>query len=149
MSHGCDRTSDFDFIQTDAASDDWICPNITSAFYDQYPPPPEAQGIAYAMSQVIVVGKNVDVFATPEEEGSLVARLSNEVVTFDQTTWDNLPDEVKLQQATSLDGWTPIILPNDQTGFVSNRHAYRPLDARVVFSSINGQWQILHIPAGD
>ncbi len=149
MDQGCDRLSDVDYVPADAGSEQWIRPNITPAFYEQYPPPANAQGIAYEISHVIVVGDAIDVHVEPDRSSLRVAQLSNEVVLFDQSIWGSLPNEVKLQQATSLDGWTPVILPNDMPGHVSNRYAYRPLDARVILGTINGNWQILSIPSGD
>ncbi|MGJ3250220.1 MAG: hypothetical protein ACFE0J_03655 [Elainellaceae cyanobacterium] len=151
VNQGCDRTTDAEYSDTgdNLDSELWVCPNITKAFYQQYPPPDDAQGISSDMSQVIVVGDRVPVYAEPGSESLVVGLLSDEVVTFNQSVWEQMPDEMKLQHATSLDGWTPIILPNGTEGYVSNRNAYRPLDARLVFGKVNGQWMIVRVPSGD
>ncbi|MGJ3246372.1 MAG: hypothetical protein ACFE0I_09895 [Elainellaceae cyanobacterium] len=149
VSQGCDRTTEAEYPSVNSDSELWVCPNITKAFYQQYPPPDGAQGISYEMSQVIVVGDRVTVYAEPDSESIVVGLLSDEVVTFNQSVWEQMPDEMKLHYATSLDGWTPIILPNGTQGYISNRNAYRPLDARLVFGKVNGQWMIVRVPSGD
>jgi hypothetical protein len=151
VNQGCDRTTDAEYSDAgdNLDSELWVCPNITKAFYQQYPPLEDAQGISSEMSQVIVVGDRVPVYAELDSESMVVGLLSDEVVTFNQSVWDQMPDEMKLQHATSLDGWTPIILPNGTEGHVSNHNAYRPLDARLVFGKVNGQWMIVNVPSGD
>jgi hypothetical protein len=57
----------------------------------------------------------------------------------------------KTQQTAigSPTGWTPILLPDGQRGFVSGRYAYAPLGYRALFQKVKGQWQMQALIAGD
>lgn len=128
----------------------WECANVAQAFFEQYPPPADADGVDDAIRSVIVVGAAVNVRLTPGSDRPIIAQLSNEVVEFDQETWESLPPEVREDMLTNLmDGWTPVILPDDRHGYVANLYAYRPLEPRFIFGKANGSWQILRVPAGD
>jgi hypothetical protein len=119
----------------------------TRTFYEQYPAPETAQGVEYELSQVIVVGKDVNVRSQPSTNSAVIGILSDEVVEFDRTVWEERsPDD---RSPDLVSDWTPVILPNDRSGYVSNRYAYSPLGYRVLFGKVEGQWQILHIPGGD
>jgi hypothetical protein len=145
MALGCDRTS-ADYPAPEATQV-WVCHNINQLFYEQYPPPPSAQGVEYELSQVIVVGEDVNVRAQPTTSSPIVGILSNEVVTFDRQTWEIMPAEQR--SPDSIDGWTPVVLLNERSGYVFDRYVYFPLGYRVLFGQVDGQWQILHVPGGD
>lgn len=145
---GCDPlTAQEAYSNGDAEFEGWVCHNLNQLFVEQYPAPATAQGVDYELSQVIVVGENVNVRAQPSTNSDVIGILSNELVEFDRMAWEELPPED--QSLDLLSGWTPVILPNNRSGYVSNRYAYSPLGYRVLFGKVNGQWQILHIPGGD
>lgn len=149
LTPGCDQLTDQTieaYSSSDGESEGWVCHNLNQLFYEQYPAPETAQGVEYELSQVIVVGKDVNVRAQPSTNSDVIGILSNEVVEFDRTAWEESPDN---RSPDLVSGWTPVILPNDRSGYVSNRYAYSPLGYRVLFGKVEGQWQILHIPGGD
>ncbi len=149
LAQGCTDASPKDYPTVDPNSQIWVCPNVIRAFYQQYPNPGSEPGVGYEMSQVIVAGNQVNVRAKPQRKGAIVGVLSNEVVRFDLETWNQLEPEERAQQVENLDGWTPVILPNGQRGYVSNLYAYRPLSYQTVFGQVSGNWKIVSVPGGD
>lgn len=146
--HGCDEAPREQHPETDPNSQGWVCHNITNAFYEQYPKPESEQGISYETSRVIVVGKGVNVRTQPNINSESIAKLTDEIVWFNRQTWEQTPEEER-SSLDALDGWTPVILPDGQRGYVNNRYAYSPLSYRVIFGQINEKWQILQVPGGD
>ena len=106
--------------------------------------------LAYETS-IVVVGNGVNVRSEPEQKAPVIAVLSDEIVTFDRHTFEKSPTPI--QQTTlepdNLDGWTPVILPNDKRGYVSNRFAYRPLGYRAIFANTDGRWMMQAFVSGD
>ncbi|NJO09233.1 MAG: SH3 domain-containing protein [Leptolyngbyaceae cyanobacterium SL_1_1] len=138
-----------DYPAVEAGNQTWVCPNTTQAFYRQYPPPAEAEGIEYEFEIIMVMGKNVNVRAAPNTNSPVVGILTNELVTFDQPTATRLYQQSADQRPGALKGWTPVVLPNDVQGYVHNRYTYAPLSPRGVFENVSGQWQIVRVLAGD
>lgn len=131
--------------------DGYVCPTVSSDFARQYPAPPNSKGVSYEISQVIVVGEKVNVRSQPNLKSSVVAVLTDEVVKLDQSIADQQA-EVRIQKKQNYDpiqGWTPVILPDGQRGYVYNRYAYQPLEYRLVFKQHNGQWKLVSVPGGD
>lgn len=126
----------------------WVCPNVANTFYRQYPSPEQLEETDYGLQQVVVMGQGVNVRSQPSTRTSVVGVLSNEVVTFDQSTWDNLQQATQQTMADPLTGWTPVILPDQTRGFVYNRYVYQPLDPRGLFEHHDGHWQLFRILAG-
>lgn len=149
MSQGCHAQSAESYGIPNVESQVWTCPGITHAFEQQYPTPPNAQGIDHYIDHMIVVGENVNVRAEPSIDSQVVGLLSNEVVQTYAAGWDQIYEKIGDQRPDPINGWTPVQLPNDKTGFVASRYAYAPLDPRLVFGKTEGQWEILLIPAGD
>ncbi len=106
--------------------------------------------LAYETS-IVIVGNGVNVRSEPEQKAPVIAILSDEIVTFDRDMFEKSP--MQIQQTTlepdNLDGWTPVILPNDKHGYVSNRFAYRPLGYRVIFANTDGRWMMQAFVSGD
>ena len=129
----------------------WTCPNVEAAFTRQYPASPNPQqGYGdYITSRVIVVGERVNVRARPDRTSPVVAQLSNEMVEFDRHTWEQIPPEERVTQVDSPDSWTPVILPNQRSGYVSNRYAYFVWGTGAVFGKVKGNWQLLFMPEGE
>jgi hypothetical protein len=129
----------------------WICPNVQAAFTRQYPASPNPQqGYAdYITSRVIVVGERVNVRAHPDRTSPVVGQLSNEIVEFDRQTWERIPPEERVTQVDSPDSWTPVILPNQRSGYVSNRYAYFVWGTGAVFGKVKGNWQLISMPSGE
>lgn len=146
---GCQELPQSNYPNTDPTAGVWSCPNVNYAFYQQYPKPADAQGIDYEISRMIIVGQSVNVRARASIDSPAVGVLTDEVVQFDRQAWEQIRAADRAAQLESLDSWIPIILPNGQHGYVSNRYAYSPLGYQVVFAKVNGQWQILYIPGGD
>ncbi|NER82991.1 MAG: hypothetical protein F6K42_26235 [Leptolyngbya sp. SIO1D8] len=44
-----------------------------------------------------------------------------------------------------IDGWTPVILPNQIQGYVYNRYVYHPQGPKALFENVDGRWQLLRI----
>lgn len=133
------------------SDDGYVCLTVASDFARQYPAPPNSKGVSYEISQVIVVGEKVNVRSQPNLKSPVVAVLTNEVVKLDRAIADQQA-EVRIQKNQNYDpiqGWTPVILPDGQRGYVYNRYAYQPLEYRLVFKQHNGQWKLVSVPGGD
>jgi hypothetical protein len=144
LSSGCGRMN----VESTNTPDGWICSTVQRDFEKQYPPPRESKGIDYALSKVVVVGDRVNVRSKPSLTSPVIAVLSNEVVDFDRRSFQNSQEE-QIEAYSPIDGWTPIILPNQKKGYVFNRYAFHPLENRVIFRKVAGQWQIVSVPGGD
>ena len=140
---------DGDYPPTTPGEEVWICPNVAKAFYRQYPPPADAEGIEYEYSTVIVLGQGVNVRAAPTVEAPVVGILTNELVKVNQAEREKLLSQNPDNAPGPIQGWTPVILPNQVKGYVFNRYAYQPLDERALFEKIDGQWQMVRVLAGD
>ena len=138
-----------DYPPTTPGGEVWVCPNVTKAFYRQYPPPEDAEGIEYEFSTVIVLGQGVNVRAAPNLEAPVVGILSNELVKLNSSEREKQYEQNPENTPGPIQGWTPVILPNQVQGFVFNRYAYQPLDPRALFEKIDGQWQMIRVLAGD
>ncbi len=126
------------------------CPTLFRQFDQAVKTAPEVQKpLAYETS-VVIVGQTI-VRSQPSPEAPKVAVLSDEIVQFDRSTLETSPQ--KLQDETlapsNLNGWTPVILPNNQRGYVSNRDAYRPLGYRAVFAKKGDRWILQAFVSGD
>lgn len=111
--------------------------------------PDDQKAVAYETS-VIVVGENVNVRSQPNTNSPVVALLTNEIVKFDRNTFRTaMLDMPETVQQSSLSAWTPVILPNDKSGYVSNRYAYNPLGYRVLFAKEDGKWIMQAFVVGD
>ncbi|WP_088891913.1 SH3 domain-containing protein [Leptolyngbya ohadii] len=150
LRQGCTTGRPSDYPNVDRNSQVWICPNVNTAFEQQYPNPGTEPGIGYEISRVIVVGNRVNVRAQAAVNSAIVGSLSNEVVEFDRQAFEDFPaDQREAKLLHPVNGWTPVILANGQRGFVYNRYAYRPLGERLILGQIDGAWKIIYIPAGD
>ena len=77
-----------------------------------------------------------------------------EQIRLDSKTYEQLPGRVKPPEYAepewfTLSGWTPIIMPNGQRGYVQNRYVYVTLGYRAVFDQVDGRWQMQVFIAGD
>ena len=135
-------------VTSTTTPDGWICPTVQRDFAKQYPSTPGSQGIEYELSKVIVVGDRVNVRSKPSLDSPVIAVLSNELVDFDRKSSQNSQEE-QIEAYSPIEGWTPIILPNDKKGYVFNRYAFHPLESRIVLQKVKGQWQIVGVPGGD
>lgn len=102
-------------------------------------------------TSIVIVGKGVSVRSEPEPKAPVIALLSDEIVTFDRDTFEKsaMPMQQTTLEPDNLDGWTPVILPNDKHGYVSNRFAYRPLGYRAIFANTDGRWMMQAFVSGD
>ena len=123
----------------------WGCPNIASAMQSQNHMTDTTFPDLEASGQVAVVGRGVNVRAHPRLGTSVVGKLSNEVVEFDQTAWQDLMQTAPEATDDPIDGWTPVILPNQVQGYVYNRYVYHPEGPRALFELIDGRWQLFQI----
>lgn len=100
-------------------------------------------------SFVAIVGEGVKVRSQPSDEASIVAILSNEIVQSDPLTSKSPQLRDRALSASNLNGWTAVVLPNGDRGYVSNRNAYRSLGYRAIFSKANGKWTLQAFVSGD
>ncbi|MBC6424704.1 MAG: SH3 domain-containing protein [Hormoscilla sp. SP12CHS1] len=129
----------------------WICSNVTKEFYRQYPAPTSASGLDWELNHAIVVGRGVNVRSRPSLNSEVISSLSNEVVKLDRPAAEKQwQEEVeKSREVDPIYGWTPVIIPNGERGYVYNRYVYGPLENRAVFGKVAGEWQLLSMPGGD
>lgn len=149
IAHGCISESAEAYGIPEVESQVWTCPGTTKAFEQQYPIPPDAEGIDHYVNHVMVIGENVNVRAEPSTTSEVIGILSNEVVETNPDGWEVLHQQRGNARPDPIQGWTPVTLPNGKSGFVYSRYAYFPLEPRLVFGKVEGQWQIIRIPAGD
>lgn len=126
----------------------WGCPNIASALPLRTHPPQAETEATSRLAQVAVVGRRVNVRSRPRLGTSVVGRLTNEVVDLNRRAWQELLETQPATAQDPIDGWTPVILPNQTQGFVYNRYVYHPEGPRVLFEHINGRWQLQRIVMG-
>ena len=129
----------------------WVCSNVTKEFYRQYPPPSSAPGIEWELNHVVIVGKAINMRSAPSIDSSIVTRLSNEVVKVDrkiaEKEWQEQVEQGK--EIDPVDGWTPIIIPNGEKGYVYNYYVYSPLEYRAIFGQVAGEWELISMPGGN
>ena len=127
----------------------WACPNIANTFYRQNPPALPMAEIDDQSSHVIVIGQGVNVRIQPRVGTPIVGVLYNEVVAFDQLTWNQQERQIRRTLSDPMTGWTPVILPNHVQGYVYNRYAYKLPDPRALFENVDGEWRLFHIVMGE
>lgn len=153
MSLSCETMPSSGYPDVDPGALVWNCPNVAKSFYEQYPYSPDQSGVEYELSKVIVIGNGINVRLQPNANSRVVGVLTDEIVELDQDRWqqqlETTPEEEWSTLTHPLDGWTPVILPNDERGYISNRYIHNTLAPQVILGQVNGSWQILHIPAGD
>jgi hypothetical protein len=99
---------------------------------------------------VAIIGRNVNVRTEPGTGGTVITKVSDTLLNFDQNTYNNLPERSKEQLVNSPDGWTPVVLPNGRRGWVASEYVYHePRDYRVSFVRSRGQWRLRYFLRGD
>jgi hypothetical protein len=100
---------------------------------------------------IVVVGQNVNVRSSPNATAPVVATLTNEIVKYDTTTFQNASAQEKadLYRLDNPNGWTPVMLPDDKRGFVASRYAYSPVGYRALFGKEAGAWKMQAFVTGD
>ncbi|MGK7903580.1 MAG: hypothetical protein AB4352_19685 [Hormoscilla sp.] len=151
IANSCAAEASDNYPPVDRGTTVWICSNVTKEFYRQYPAPSSASGLDWELNHAIVVGRNVNVRSQPSLNSEVISNLSNEVVKLDRETAEKQWQEQveKGQEVDPIYGWTPVILPNEEKGYVYNRYVYGPLENRAVFGKVAGEWQLLSMPGGD
>lgn len=134
----------------DPQSPGWTCNTVPRDFARQYPAP-NADGVSYELSRVIVVGEDVNVRSQPSVESPVVGLLSNEVIKVNRQSEEQRAREraQRGEDYSSINGWTAVILPNGKLGYISNRFAYSPLEYQTVFGKVKGKWRLLYMPGGE
>ncbi|GAB4540787.1 MAG: hypothetical protein Tsb0014_32280 [Pleurocapsa sp.] len=116
----------------------WQCPPLEAVATEKISP----------WEQVFIVGKQVNVRSQPKLESSIVQRVSEEVVRFDDEGLSQLSTRQQETMST-IYSWIPVILANGQHGYVSSRYAYQLSDYRVLFAKLDGKWRLVSFLAGD
>jgi Bacterial SH3 domain len=120
----------------------WLCAPVAQTLLRQYPAPTNQDNLQYQLSQVVVVGQNVNVRSQPSLNGRVIGQLSNEVVVIN-------PQAKGVYDANPLVGWTPVVLPDGNSGYVNNRFAYFALGYTLQVEKVNQKWQITKVLAGE
>lgn len=122
----------------------YSCPTVFQQFQKKAPN-------VDAFSAIVVVGQNVTVRSRPDANSPAIATLTNEIVKYDTTTFQNASNEEKSEilRLDNPDGWTPVVLSDDQRGFVSSQYAYSPVGYRVLFGKEGGEWKMQAFVTGD
>jgi hypothetical protein len=125
--------------QTSTSDNDiWNCPPLELH---------QSKGIG-DFEQVFIVGEQIKVRAEPNDHSRVVGIISYEVVEFDYEGLSKLSAQEQ-DAIETLYGWMPVILSNDQRGFVRSLYAYRIIGYRVYLVKSKGQWQLMSFLAGD
>ncbi|MBD1825482.1 hypothetical protein H6F51_23720, partial [Cyanobacteria bacterium FACHB-DQ100] len=87
----------------------------------------------------------------PNTNSAAIATLTNEIVKYDTTAFQNASDTEKSTtlRLDNSNGWIPIVLSNNRRGFVSSRYAYSPIGYRVLFNKDSGEWKMQAFVTGD
>ncbi len=126
------------------------CPTTFRQFDAALKDAPANQKDTAQSASIIVVGQNVNVRSQPSTDAPTIAALTNEIVRYDAETFQNAPEATRSQfNINSPDGWTPVILPNNKRGYVSNQYAYSPIGYRAIFAQENGRWVLQAFVTGD
>lgn len=151
IANSCAAESSDNYPPVDPGTTVWVCSNVTKEFYRQYPAPTSASGLDWELNHAIVVGRNVNVRSQASLDSKVISTLSDEVVNLDRPAAEKQwQEEVeKGREVDPIYGWTPVILPNGEKGYVYNRYVYNPLENRAVFGKVAGEWQLLSMPGGD
>ncbi len=150
IANSCAAEAGDNYPPVDPGTKVWICSNVAKEFDRQYPAPPFS-GQDWELNHVIVVGRGVNVRSRPSLNSKVISRLFNEVVKLDRETAEKQwQEEVeKGREVDPIYGWTPVIIPNGEKGYVYNRYIYGPLENRAVFGKVAGEWHLLSMPGGD
>ncbi|MCY7275569.1 MAG: SH3 domain-containing protein [Phormidesmis sp. CAN_BIN44] len=148
---GCTDEANIALPQNPPKGTVFSCSTVFRQFDEVVKNAPANQKISVSETSIVIVGNGVNVRSEPDTKAPVIAILSDEIVTFDRDTFEKSP--MQIQQTTlepdNLDGWTPVILPNDKHGYVSNRFAYRPLGYRAIFANTDGRWMMQTFVSGD
>lgn len=127
------------------------CPSAFRQFDAVVKNAPESQKDTAYESSIIVVGEGVNVRSQPNTTAPTIAALTNEIVRFDSDTFSKASVQSRAENfdLSNPNGWTPVILPNDKRGYVSNRYAYSPLGHRALFAKEDGKWIMQAFVSGD
>ncbi len=127
MGTGCAKSSQL--------TDTWICPQVFETW------PSNLDAFTY----VAIIGENVNVRASANTNSRVLGLLSNEAVKIDQKT----QQREKRFDLNNLQGWTPIIMPNGDRGYVANRYVYSQIGYRAFFKKFSGKWKMTVLVTGD
>ncbi|GAP98779.1 hypothetical protein NIES2104_53350 [Leptolyngbya sp. NIES-2104] len=126
----------------------YSCPTVFQQFQSALKP---SSTDLDAFSAIVVVGQNVNVRSRPDGNSPAIATLTNEIVKYDTTTFQNASEQEKSEtfRLDNPNGWTPVILSGDRRGFVASRYAYSPVGYRVIFGKEGGEWKMQAFVTGD
>ncbi len=148
---GCTDEANTVLPQAPSKGTVFSCSTVFRQFDEVVKNAPVSQNPLTSETSIVIVGKDVNVRSEPNPSASVIAVLSDEIVKIDRDTFEKSP--MPMQQTTlepdNLDGWTPVILPNDNRGYVSNRFAYHPLGYRAIFAHVDGRWMMQAFVSGD
>lgn len=139
------------YNNSSSKTESWVCPHVfaASATIDRQ----EFPGEAFAW-EVFIIGQDVPIRAEARSDAALIGTLSQEralldgerIARFKQPSANTTTQEPEWY---STEGWTPILMPTGQRGYVENRYLYDVLGYRAFFSNQNGKWQLDAFVAGD
>lgn len=126
----------------------YSCPTVFHQFQNAVKP---GSSDLDAFSAIVVVGQNVNVRSKPDVNSPAIATLSNEIVKYDTTTFQNASEQEKSEtfRLDNPNGWTPVVLSGDRRGFVASRYAYSPIGYRVIFGKEGSEWKMQAFVTGD
>ena len=90
-------------------------------------------------TNMVITDEDVDVYAEPKPDASVMASLSYDIVEFDrrESSWD------------LSEGWFKITVLDGQTGYVRAKYGYTTDSERVVFAKQDGEWKLVRMLGGD
>lgn len=98
--------------------------------------------------QVFIVGEQIKVRREPNDRGRIIGIISYEIVEFDYKGFSKLSAQEQ-DAIETLYGWMPVILSNNQRGFVRSSYAYRLIGYRIHLVKLKGEWKLRSFLAGD
>jgi hypothetical protein len=88
-------------------------------------------------TDLVITDKDVELYAEPTPNASVIALLSYDIVEFDR-------------KAFPPSGWFKITtIPDRQTGYIRRKYGYRIDSVRVSFAKQDGKWKLISFQGGD
>jgi hypothetical protein len=115
-------------------NDNFSMPYIFTKFPEEYDP----------FEYSAITGENVRMRDQPSLDGKILDALSYEIV---KVTYDENPKNQTINGETYP--WVEIIRRNEQKGYVYGKFVRSPIDYRLNFTKINGEWKMNFFVVGD
>jgi len=96
------------------------------------------------ITNMVIIDKDVELYAEPKSNASVVALLSYDIVEFHRN--ETFPKEMVDGERWSWEKITTI--PDGQTGYIRNKYGYTVDNVRASFAKHEGEWKLVFMVTG-